>query len=76
MDMLRRWWAKVRGRGRAGHRDDARLVGDRPPRDYAREREDARAAGMSEDNRAWEAASRERERERQEVCCGPWPASC
>ena len=66
MDTLRRWWAGVRGRGRRGGGDEPQPAGDRPPRDYPREREDARAAGMSEDDRAWEAASRQREQERRE----------
>ena len=66
MDTLRRWWAGMRGRGRRGCGDDARSGGDRPPRDFPREREDARAAGMSEDDRAWEAASRQREQDRRE----------
>ena len=61
METLRRWWAGVRGR-----RGGARPAGDRPPRDYPREREDARVAGMSEDDRAWEAASRQRDRDRRE----------
>ena len=61
METLRRWWAGVRGRGGGG----ARPAGARPPRDYPREREDARAAGMSEDDRAWEAASRQRDRDRR-----------
>ena len=65
METLRRWWAGVRGRGRRGGRDDARPAGDQPPRDYVGERQDARAAGMSEEDRAWEAASRQRERDRR-----------
>ena len=62
METLRRWWAGVRGRGRRG---DARPADGRPPRDYPREREDARTAGMSEEDRAWEAASRQRDRDRR-----------
>ncbi len=63
MDTLRRWWAGVRGRAR---RDHPRPAGDQPPRDYPREREDARTAGMSGEDRAWEAASRQREQDRRE----------
>ena len=65
MEPFRRWWAGVRGRVRRGRRDDARPADGSPSRDYPREREDARVAGMSEDDRAWEAASRQRDRDRR-----------
>ena len=64
MDTLRRWWAGVRGR--RGRRDTGQLTDGPPARDYSGEREGARVAGMSEDDRAWEAASRQREQDRRD----------
>ena len=38
---------------------------NRPEGDYVRGREDARMAGMSQENRDWEATSRQRSADRQ-----------
>lgn len=54
-------------RNQASGRPEARL--ERPPvdRDYQKEREEARLAHLSEDDRAWEAASLERNLANQRV---------
>lgn len=58
------WYLRARSRGASPGRD-ARSAGAGLPRDFPREREDARVAQMSEEDRAWETASSERNRERQ-----------
>ena len=57
----------LRARGaRAVQRRDARPASGGPARDFRQEREDARVGHMSEEDRTWEAASSERNRETQE----------
>jgi uncharacterized protein with von Willebrand factor type A (vWA) domain len=51
-----------RGGGRDGGPD-----GSAPPRDYRQERADDRQAGMSEEDRAWEAASLPRNQRNQDA---------
>jgi hypothetical protein len=59
--MLRRLLDRLRGR-------DQETQGATPaaPRDYTQEREDHRQAQMSDEDRAWGAASQQRDRENRE----------
>ena len=50
----------------AGRRGESQQAAAPAPRDYAQERADDRRAGLSEEDRAWEAASQRRARENQE----------
>ena len=59
--MLRRLMDRLRPR-----RTDDRPADASAPRDYAQEREDHRLGQMSEEDRAWGAASQQRNREKQE----------
>ena len=59
--MLRRLMDRLRRRGAA-----ARPAGAPAPRDFAREREAGRQAGLTEEDRAWQEASLQRDRERRE----------
>ena len=62
--MLRRiqgWLGPLLGRGSKGREGDAPAS-----RGYVQDREDERVGRMSDEDRAWEAASLERERERRE----------
>ena len=63
--MLQRWWDGLRQRLLGHGSRDGRDSAVSAPRDYRTEREDARHAHMSEEDRAWEAASRQRDRDRQ-----------
>ena len=57
--MLRRLMDRLRRRG------GAPLAGaPATPRDYAQEREDTRQAGLSDEDRAWQEASLQRDRDR------------
>ena len=47
----------------AGRRGESQQAAAPAPRDYAQERADDRRAGLSEEDRAWEAASLQRERD-------------
>ena len=58
--MLRRLVDRFRGR-----RPDDQPA-DAPARDYAQERDDRRQAGMSDEDKAWAAASQQRDRESRE----------
>jgi hypothetical protein len=58
--MLRRLMDRLRRRGH-----DDRPVGAPAPRDFAREREDRRQADLSDEDRAWQEASLQRDRERR-----------
>lgn len=58
--MLRRLMDRFRRRAPQPPADDP------TPRDYAQERDDARRAQMSDEDRAWAEASRQRDRERRE----------
>ena len=61
----------LRGRrGAAGGRDVPQ-GGARAPGDFVRDREDARLAHMSEEDRAWQAASLRRDRDAQARDDGP-----
>jgi hypothetical protein len=56
----------LRLRGSASSRaGDDRQASAAPAADYQQDREDARLAHMSDEDRAWEAASIDRSRERQ-----------
>ena len=59
--MLRRLIDRLRRRGRADGPSGAPTA-----RDYAQEREDSRQAGLSEEDRAWQEASLQRDRDRRE----------
>ena len=59
--MLRRLLDRLRRRG-----NDVRPVGAPAPRDFAQEREDSREAGMSDEDRAWQESSLQRDRARRE----------
>ena len=59
--MLRRLIDRLRRRGR----DDG-SEGAPTARDYAQEREDSRQAGLSDEDRAWQEASLQRDQERRE----------
>ncbi len=59
--MLRRLIDRLRRRG-----TDDRPAGAPAPRDFVQEREDNRQAGMSDEDRAWEEASRQRDQARRE----------
>ena len=59
--MLRRLIDRLRRRGR-----DDRPADPPTPRDYAREREDTRQAGLSDEDRAWQEASLQRDRDRRD----------
>ena len=59
--MLRRLMDRLRRRG-----NDAPPVGASAPRDFAQDREDSRQAGLSDEDRAWQEASLQRDRERRE----------
>ena len=59
--MLRRLVDRLRPR-----RADDRPAEAPAPRDYAQERDDRRQAQMSEEDRAWGAASQQRDREKRE----------
>ena len=53
-------------RGNASRRKgDDRQAGPSPAEDYPQDREDTRLSHMSDEDRAWEAASIDRNRERQ-----------
>ena len=63
--MLRRiqgWLGPLLGRGGKGGRED----GAPASRGYTQDREDERVGRMSDEDRAWEAASLQRDRERRE----------
>lgn len=66
--MLQRWWTALQGRVRRGSGAGSG-AGDHAsgatPQDFVAEREEARHAHMSDADRAWEAASRQRDRDRQ-----------
>ncbi len=62
--MVQRWLAALRqrlGRGSGAGGTDQDRAAMSTPRDYQAERETARHAGMSAEDQAWEAASRQRE---------------
>ena len=59
--MLRRLIDRLRRRG-----TDDRPAAEPAARDYAREREDSRQARLSDEDRAWQEASLQRDRERRE----------
>jgi len=62
--MVQRWLAALRqrfGRGTNSGSTDQDQAEMSTPRDYQGERETARHAGMSAEDRAWETASRQRE---------------
>ncbi len=59
--MLRRLIDRLRRRGRADG-----PAGASTARDYAQEREDSRQAGLSDEDRAWQEASLQRDQERRE----------
>ena len=62
--MVQRWLAALRqrfGRGSSAGGTDQDHAARSTPRDYQAERETARNADMSTEDRAWEAASRQRE---------------
>ena len=59
--MLRRLLDRLRRRA-----DDDRPVAAPGPRGYAQDREDSRRARLSDEDRAWEEASLQRDRERRE----------
>ena len=58
--MLRRLVDRLR------RRQDDEPAGAPAPRDYAQEREDYRDAQMSDEDKAWGAASQQRDRDRRE----------
>ncbi len=60
--MLRRLMNRLRRRGN----DDRPVVGESAPRDFKQDREDSRQAALSEEDRAWQEASLQRDRERRE----------
>ena len=51
-------YRRQRGRGGAEDQQSAGL----PPRDYTQEREDTRLTNMSDEDRAWQSASLEKDR--------------
>ncbi len=59
--MLRRLMDRLRRRG-----TDDRPAAAPAARDYAQEREDSRQTGLSDEDRAWEEASAQRDRDRRE----------
>ncbi len=59
--MLRRLMDRLRRRG-----NDDRPVGESAPRDFKQEREDSRQGRLSEEDRAWQETSLQRDRERRE----------
>ena len=59
--MLRRLVDRLRRRG-----NDAPPAGAPAPRDFAQDREDSRQGRLSEEDRAWQEASLERDRVRRE----------
>ena len=59
--MLRRLLDRLRHRA-----DDDRPAATADPRDYAQDREDSRRGRLSDEDRAWEDASLQRDRERRE----------
>ena len=59
--MLRRLIDQLRRRG-----NDAPPAGEPAPRDFAQDREDSRQGRLSEEDRAWQKASLERDRDRRE----------
>jgi hypothetical protein len=64
--MLQRLWDGLLQRVRGGAASGSRDTGDEgasPPRDFGAEREDARQTHMSAEDRAWEAASRQRDQD-------------
>lgn len=66
--MLQRWWGALQrrlGRGSGARSGDGNHAGASAPRDFIGEREDARHAHMSDEDQAWEAASRQRDRDQQ-----------
>ena len=59
--MLRRLLDRLRRRA-----DDDRPAAAPGPRDFAQDREDSRRARLSDEDRAWEEASLQRDQERRE----------
>ena len=59
--MLRRLLDRLRRRA-----DDDRPAGETAPRDYGQERDDSRRARLGDEDRAWEEASLQRDRDRRE----------
>ena len=59
--MLRRLMDRLRRRG-----TDGRPAGPPVARDFAQEREDSRQASLGDEDRAWQEASLQRDRERRE----------
>ena len=60
--MLRRLMDRLRRRGTG----DDRPTGEPAPRDFAQDREDSRQGRLSEEDRAWQEASLQRDQERRE----------